>query len=346
VEADGSKMRPAKAPAAHEPVLPATTTILAPVLGLDAVGAEITPRTFHRAELVREVLGLPPEAAGANPAADPFRQTRLTPRHAGELLVHAAGGAKARPPGARLLPIFNKADQPLRLAYGRLAAGGLAQAGTPSLLAAVGRTEGAPVVERWGEVAVVILAAGAATRFGSPKQLAAVNGRPMLLSALAAAAALSGPIHVITGAHVGPVQEALAHLPPPLAHQLGGRLRVVHNPQWASGQASSLHASIHSLRANTAAAIWMPVDQPYLEATLLTQLVGAWRRGADLAAPVADGILRGAPALFDRRLWPELLAIRDDSGGRRVLQQHAAAVTPIPTSAASLQDIDTPQQLT
>ena len=111
VEADGSKMRPAKAPAEHEPVLPATTTLLAPVLGLDAVGGAIDSRLFHRDELVRQVLGLPPGSSD-----------RFTPRHAAELLVHAAGGAKARPPAARLLPIFNKADTPLRLLYGRLAA--------------------------------------------------------------------------------------------------------------------------------------------------------------------------------------------------------------------------------
>ncbi len=87
VEADGSKMRPAKAPAEHEPVLPATTTLLAPILGLDAVGGAIDSRLFHRDELVRQVLGLPPGSSD-----------RFTPRQAAELLVHAAGGAKARPP--------------------------------------------------------------------------------------------------------------------------------------------------------------------------------------------------------------------------------------------------------
>ena len=70
VEADGSKMRPVKAPAAHEPVLPASTTVLAPVMGLDAVGQPIEPSTVHRRELVRPLLGL----AGNAPAS-------LPPRH-------------------------------------------------------------------------------------------------------------------------------------------------------------------------------------------------------------------------------------------------------------------------
>jgi molybdenum cofactor cytidylyltransferase len=63
VEADGSKMRPVKAPAAHEPVLPAATTHLVPVTGLDAVGAAIDARTVHRPELVCAALG-----PGANTA--------------------------------------------------------------------------------------------------------------------------------------------------------------------------------------------------------------------------------------------------------------------------------------
>ena len=120
-------MRPAKAPAEHEPVLPATTTLLAPVLGLDAIGAVIGPHLFHRDELVRQVLDLPGSA-----------DIRFTPRHAADLLVHPAGGAKARPPAARLLPIFNKADTPLRLLFGRLAARHLAAQGQTSLLTAVG----------------------------------------------------------------------------------------------------------------------------------------------------------------------------------------------------------------
>jgi molybdenum cofactor cytidylyltransferase len=116
IEADGSKMRPAKAPAEHEPVLPDSTTLLAPMLGLDAVGGEISERLFHRAELVRALLQDLLEVAPA----------RFTPRHAAALLSSPAGGAKARPLAARLLPILNKADHPLRLLYGRLAAAQLA----------------------------------------------------------------------------------------------------------------------------------------------------------------------------------------------------------------------------
>lgn len=335
VEADGSKMRPAKAPAEHEPVLPAATTLLAPVLGLDAIGATVTGRLFHRDELVRQVLGLP----GGD-------DIRFTPRNAADLLVHPAGGAKARPPAARLLPIFNKADTPLHLIFGRLAARHLAARGQAALLTSVGDTASTPVVERWGTLAVVILAAGAGSRFGGPKQLAAVNGRPMLVSALAAAAALPGPIYIVTGAYAAEVQALLGSLPLVLGQQLGDRVHVLHNPDWAAGQASSLHTSVRSLPSHVEAAIWMPVDQPYLDSLLLVQLAAAWRRGADLAAPQVDGELRGAPALFDRSYWPDLLLVEGDSGGRSVLRRHSARVLAVPAPDHALRDVDRPQDLT
>ncbi|MFN8465294.1 MAG: selenium cofactor biosynthesis protein YqeC [Caldilineaceae bacterium] len=335
VEADGSKMRPAKAPAEHEPVLPAATTLLAPVLGLDAVGAAVNSRLFHRDELVRGVLGLPENG-----------EMCFTPRHAAELLVHPAGGAKARTAGARLLPIFNKADTPLRLLYGRLAANHLATRGQASLLTAVGAAADDPVIERWGTVAVVILAAGASTRFGAPKQLAAVHGRPMLVTALATAATMPGPIFVVTGAYAADVEALLDSLPASLRHQLGNRLHVLHNPNWASGQASSLHVSVRGLPDHVQAGIWMPVDQPYLDPALLTQLAAAWRQGADLAAPAVSGDLRGAPALFDRLYWPDLLLVEGDAGGRSILRRHAARVRSIHTPEAALRDVDSPQDLT
>jgi molybdenum cofactor cytidylyltransferase len=335
VEADGSKMRPAKAPAEHEPVLPDATTLLAPVLGLDAVGGLIDQRLFHRAELVRSVLGLPAEG-----------DQRFTPRQAAQLLVHADGGAKAQPAAARLLPIFNKADTPLRLLLGRLSARTLAAQGQASLLTVIGDAGRMPVSERWGRVAVVILAAGGGRRMGRPKQVEEIDGAPMLLTALSKAAPLGGPVYVVTGAHAELVNTLLGRLPLDLDRQLHGRLHVLHNPHWEAGQSSSLHLSLRSLPPQVEAAIWMPVDQPYLETRLLRQLTAAWRAGAALAAPTVEGQLRGAPALFDRHYWPHLLTVEGDSGGRSVLQTYAAEAALIPAPASSLADIDYPADLT
>jgi CTP:molybdopterin cytidylyltransferase MocA len=168
----------------------------------------------------------------------------------------------------------------------------------------------------------------------------------MLVAAIAAAVTVAGPIYVVTGAHAELVKSMIADLPAPLKQQLAGRLHTLHNPRWASGQASSLHVSLRNLPGDVEAAIWMPVDQPYLDPALLSRLVAAWRSGADLAAPQVNGELRGAPALFDRRHWPELLEVQGDSGGRSVLRRHRANIAAIATPEASLRDIDSPLDLT
>jgi len=58
-EADGSRMRPFKAPAPHEPVIPATTTLVVPVVGLDVLGRPLTDEHAHRAARIAELAGVP-----------------------------------------------------------------------------------------------------------------------------------------------------------------------------------------------------------------------------------------------------------------------------------------------
>ncbi len=327
VEADGSKMRPVKAPADHEPVLPATTTLLAPVSGLDAVGRPIEAHTVHRPERVRAVLGLSSD-----------KPANLTPAMLAQLLRHPAGSAKGLQPTMRLQPLLNKADTPLRLAYGRLTATLLAQAGHPALLTTVGSSNPAPVAERWGPVALIVLAAGGSRRMGRPKQLEVVNGEAMVVRAARTALASNvGPVSVVTGAAAAAVASLLRTQVPAAA--------IVPNPAWETGQATSMQTALRALPAAVEAAILMPVDQPFLDEVLLRRLVQAWRTGADLVAPTPDGIPRGAPALFDRRFWPELMAITGDAGGRSVLTAQRDVCVTVPAAAAWLRDIDTPDDL-
>ncbi|MBW7883801.1 MAG: putative selenium-dependent hydroxylase accessory protein YqeC [Caldilineaceae bacterium] len=332
VEADGSKMRPVKAPAAHEPVLPATTSVLVPAMGIDALGAPIDAVHVHRPDRVRAVLGLATETA-----------ERLTPAQAAQLLIAREGGAKGLAPPMRLLPLLNKADTPLRLVLGRLVAELLARQGHASLLAKVGDTHGEPVVERWGPVAAVVMAAGASTRMGRPKQVEPVEGVPMVVRALQTALAAGvSKVVVVTGAYREMVDAAVA----PLRAQAGSRLQVIDNPGWQAGQATSMHAGLRACGAEIQAALFLPADQPFLAVQLLRQLMAAWRSGAPIAAPRAGGVLRGAPAIFDRELWPELLAVRGDVGGRAVLARRHELVRAVPAPASWLRDIDSPSDLT
>ena len=367
IEADGSRYLPIKAPANHEPALPAATTLLVPVMGLDALGVPLDEAHVHRVAQVRSLLNL----------ASDDTQTRLTPRMAAQLLIDPQGGAKLLPAGARLLPLINKADQVTYLAGARLIAHQLAAWGYSSLIGAVGRDlpslpdiltgegeKGNPspinsrpaelmskpnavelgrsVLERWSPLAAVILAAGRSSRMGRPKQLEAVDGEPMVVRAVRTALQSDvAQVIVVTGAYA----DAVTALLTPLLEQTGDRLRLVHNPDWQTGQASSIRAAIAALAAPIGAALFLPTDQPFVPPVLLQQLIRAWRGGARLVAPLVDGQVRGAPALFDRSLWPEMLTLTGDIGARPLLQKHQSDVVTLPVSSHLLRDIDTPQDL-
>jgi CTP:molybdopterin cytidylyltransferase MocA len=92
-------------------------------------------------------------------------------------------------------------------------------------------------------------------------------------------------------------------------------------------------------------ALFLPVDQPFVPPILLDELIAAWRQGARLAAPAIGGQPRGAPAIFDRTLWGDLLALEGDVGARPLLKRYAAALTTVPVEEAWLRDIDTPTDL-
>ena len=97
VEADGSRSRPFKAPGIHEPVVPATCTILVPIVGLNALETPLDEDHVHRSELAAGLAGVPVGSM-------------ITEEIVARVLCHPNGGAKLLPPGARLVPLLNKAD--------------------------------------------------------------------------------------------------------------------------------------------------------------------------------------------------------------------------------------------
>lgn len=96
-EADGSRMRPFKAPAEHEPVIPAETTLVVPVVGADIFGKTLDDEHVHRPELVSALSGAPPG-------------TPITPEIVARVLAHPEGGRKGVPGGARVIVVINKVE--------------------------------------------------------------------------------------------------------------------------------------------------------------------------------------------------------------------------------------------
>jgi probable selenium-dependent hydroxylase accessory protein YqeC len=96
-EADGSRMRPFKAPAGHEPVIPPETTLVVPVVGADVFGQTLDDDHVHRPELIGALTGAPPGSV-------------ITPEIVARVLAHPAGGCKSVPAHARVVVMINKVD--------------------------------------------------------------------------------------------------------------------------------------------------------------------------------------------------------------------------------------------
>lgn len=197
-------------------------------------------------------------------------------------------------------------------------------------LAAVEAKEVMPVC-----VAATILAAGSSERMGRPKQLLLIDGQPMVrhVTETVCASGLAQVI-VVLGAHAETVEMALAGLP----------VEIVRNPAWREGLSTSLHTGIDALRPGIGAALVVLADQPALTPSLLQQLVERYHATqAPIIAPFYRG-QRGNPVLFDRSLFPELLAVHGDRGARKVIERYAEQMERVPCEdPAVVQDVDTLQ---
>jgi nicotine blue oxidoreductase len=167
-------------------------------------------------------------------------------------------------------------------------------------------------------ISAIVLAAGAATRFGSPKQLLLL---PYVLEGLRAAPI--DEIVIVSGAY--PIEESETL-------ELEGE-RVVMCADWALGPGASLRCGLAALGEDVEAAVIVLADGPYLDPRAIERVL-AHRDQAPFVTATYDGV-RGHPAVLDRSAWGHI----PDDGGRQlpVLLIPCEDLTPPG-------DIDTPDQ--
>ena len=184
-------------------------------------------------------------------------------------------------------------------------------------------------------IAAIVLAAGGSARMGRPKQLLPIDSRPMVrhVTEVVAASGLEQVI-VVTGAHTLAVEAALTGLP----------VELVRNESWSEGMSSSMHMGLRALRTEVQSVLIVLGDQPGLTAALLQSLVDRYRATrAPIVAPIYRG-RRGNPVLFDRALFPELLAVQGDRGGRALIDRYQDRVEHVEVDdPAVVMDVDSPQ---
>jgi molybdenum cofactor cytidylyltransferase len=188
------------------------------------------------------------------------------------------------------------------------------------------------------KLAGLLLAAGGATRFGSPKVLANYRGEPLVRRA----AQLLVPrcpagVYVVVGASAAGVRGALA------ADLARGAVTLVENPDWARGLSTSLVRGVAAMPAAADAVLILLCDQPAVTGDDLDALISAWQVEPALIAAAGFSDRLGPPVIIPRDFWPQLAALRGDQGARSLLEWHAEHTTVAMPHAAL--DVDTPEDL-
>jgi molybdenum cofactor cytidylyltransferase len=322
VEADGARSLPFKAPASHEPVVPSRTTLLVPVAGIDVLGKPLAQEFVHRPELVARLAGCAQGEA-------------ITPAIVSTVIGHREGGLKGLPAVARAIPLINKVEGQASLVAARTIARLLLQ-NSPVQAVAIGAVrEREPILEVHGRVGAVVLAAGASRRFGQPKQLLPWGDTTLvghIVDQVIASAV--DRIVVVVGYEGDQVASAVADR----------SVAVVTNSNWAAGQSASVQVGLQAFPPDVEAVLFVMADQPGLTPGIMEALLRRYHQTlAPIVVPLYGG-QRGNPVLFDRKMFPELLRLEGDQGGRDLIERYRfeAEFVEVEPPGAAL-DIDTPE---
>ncbi|MGD2178289.1 MAG: nucleotidyltransferase family protein, partial [Anaerolineae bacterium] len=183
------------------------------------------------------------------------------------------------------------------------------------------------------QVAAVILAAGASTRFGRCKQLLDWKGKPLLahVADVALEAGLD-PVIAVLGCRAEEAYPALGDRP----------VQALINWRWEEGLSTSVQTGLAAVPPQAEGVLFLQCDQPLISAGLVRALVERFEESAAMIVHPAHAGRRGTPVLFARHLFSELSAASGDEGGRGLIARHAEDVAAVEVDDPRvLSDVDT-----
>ena len=184
----------------------------------------------------------------------------------------------------------------------------------------------------------VLLAAGKSSRMGAGnKLLADFAGVPLArrTAGRIVNSKVAGTI-VVTGHQANEIKRLVSNLD----------VKLVENPDYASGLASSLKAGIHALPADVAGALIVLADMPGITTADLDMLIEAFAAsGGKAVVRAAHNGKRGNPALLPRALFGEIENLEGDTGARQVVESSPLEVIDVEIGEAASIDVDTPEAL-
>jgi len=182
--------------------------------------------------------------------------------------------------------------------------------------------------------AIIILAAGSSSRFGSIKQLLHFHNKTLLQHAIdEATASGAGPVIVITGANAEAVLKEINIQ----------QVQVIFNDHWEEGMASGIVAGMQAAityNNNIEKVIIAVCDQPFISSSLFKELYQTQENNTQHIVAAAYANTTGTPVLFTQKYFDALLGLKGNEGAKKILQLNAADVATVDFPQGNI-DIDT-----
>ncbi|MDZ7782084.1 MAG: nucleotidyltransferase family protein [Halioglobus sp.] len=179
-------------------------------------------------------------------------------------------------------------------------------------------------------LALVILAAGESRRFGAAKQLARIDGQPLLERVIDQCQKIRGAdLHVALGARRDEIAARI---------DLTG-VEVIHSPRWYEGIGSTIGSAVGGLQNHYEGILLLAGDQPLVGPDQLTPMILRWRQDCDLVCCAQYSGTLGIPTIFPRRLFPRLIALEGGHGAKKLLLEQEGNILTFAIPEAGV-DID------
>jgi len=181
-------------------------------------------------------------------------------------------------------------------------------------------------------IAILILAAGAASRMGSIKQLLPWKTTTLLGNAITNAKTITNNVYVVLGANAQEIKNKTV-----------AEVTYINNSDWSSGLGSSIACGVEAIvnKGQYAGVLIMLADQPLVDVNYINKLIDLFTKNDKGIIATNYGKKMGVPVIFNKTYFKELRNLKNDFGAKYILKNYNEDIISINPNGKE-KDIDTP----
>jgi len=186
------------------------------------------------------------------------------------------------------------------------------------------------------KIPILLLAAGASSRMGQPKQLLPWGEQLLIEFQIQTLLYTGHPVNLVIGSNSELILPVIEKFP----------VNIFINTDWESGMGSSISLGVSEIIQNFPEAKGVLItllDQPLLTASYFQKMLGAFQPGSQqiLVSHSTSG-WTGVPVLFDQCYFKELSELKNEEGAKKIVKRHEEKVILL-DGGDILEDMDTPE---